>query len=168
MTFNKVVLSWEAAYGTAYQIQVSSDNSTWSTVYTRSGGSGGLETLNFASTTARYVRMYGTARATQWGYSLWAFEVYDTGTVISPTITASAGAGGSISPSGSVSVASGASRSFTITPATGYSIASVLVDGPTWAPSAPTPSATSLRPTPSRPASPPQAERPRESPALPT
>ncbi|WP_251037443.1 discoidin domain-containing protein [Paenibacillus albidus] len=25
---------------------------------------------------ARYVRMYGTERATQYGYSLWEFEVY--------------------------------------------------------------------------------------------
>jgi len=109
LTFNRVVLSWEAAYGTAYQIQVSSNDSTWSTVYTRSGGSGGLETLNFSSTTARYVRMYGTARATQWGYSLWAFEVYNT-TSVQYAITASAGSGGSISPSGTVSVNAGASQ----------------------------------------------------------
>jgi GH18 family chitinase/lysophospholipase L1-like esterase len=43
-------------------------------------------------------------------------------------ITASAGANGSISPSGSVSVNYGASRAFTITPATGYHVADVLVD----------------------------------------
>jgi len=45
------------------------------------------------------------------------------------TITASAGTGGSISPSGSVSVDYGADQSFSITPATGYAIADVLVDG---------------------------------------
>ncbi len=45
------------------------------------------------------------------------------------TITASAGANGSISPSGPVSVAGGASQTFTITPATGYHVASVTVDG---------------------------------------
>jgi hypothetical protein len=45
------------------------------------------------------------------------------------TITASAGANGSISPSGAVSVNSGASKTFTITPNSGYSVASVLVDG---------------------------------------
>ncbi|HXY54423.1 MAG TPA: Ig-like domain-containing protein, partial [Nitrospirota bacterium] len=48
---------------------------------------------------------------------------------LNPVITASAGAGGSISPSGSVSVTSGASQTFTITPNAGYSITSVLVDG---------------------------------------
>ena len=45
------------------------------------------------------------------------------------TITAFAGAGGSISPSGDVPMAAGWSRSFTITPNTGYEIAHVIVDG---------------------------------------
>src|SRR5207245_1645149 len=45
------------------------------------------------------------------------------------TITASAGANGSISPSGAVSVTCGASQSFTITPNACYHIANLLVDG---------------------------------------
>ena len=45
------------------------------------------------------------------------------------TITASAGTGGSISPSGSVSVREDTDKTFTITPAEGYIIADVLVDG---------------------------------------
>jgi hypothetical protein len=45
------------------------------------------------------------------------------------TITTTAGTGGSISPSGSVSVNHGASQTFTITPNTNYGVASVLVDG---------------------------------------
>ena len=45
------------------------------------------------------------------------------------TITASAGANGSISPSGGINVNHGASQTFTITPSTGYRIASVTVDG---------------------------------------
>ncbi|MBI5589792.1 MAG: VCBS repeat-containing protein [Deltaproteobacteria bacterium] len=44
-------------------------------------------------------------------------------------INASAGANGSISPSGSVSVTQGASQAFTITANTGYQVQSVLVDG---------------------------------------
>jgi len=44
------------------------------------------------------------------------------------TITATAGAGGSISPSGSVTVNHGDSQTFTITPNSGYSIADVKVD----------------------------------------
>jgi flagellar hook assembly protein FlgD len=45
------------------------------------------------------------------------------------TITASAGAGGAISPTGTVAVNFGDSRTFMITPSNGYGIASVLVDG---------------------------------------
>ncbi len=45
------------------------------------------------------------------------------------TIRASAGTGGSISPSGSVSVTSGSTRTFAIAPKTGFSIWYVLVDG---------------------------------------
>lgn len=45
------------------------------------------------------------------------------------TITASAGAGGAISPAGTVAVARGGSQSFAVTPAAGYEIADLLVDG---------------------------------------
>src|SRR6185369_15362888 len=45
------------------------------------------------------------------------------------TITASAGANGAISPSGAVSVAHGANQTFTMTPATGYHVTDVVVDG---------------------------------------
>lgn len=45
------------------------------------------------------------------------------------TITASAGEGGAISPSGSVQVARGSDQTFTITADEGYEIADVLVDG---------------------------------------
>ncbi|MGD0237021.1 MAG: C1 family peptidase [Syntrophorhabdales bacterium] len=44
-------------------------------------------------------------------------------------ITATAGAHGTIAPIGTVSVVSGTNQTFKITPATGYKIASVLVDG---------------------------------------
>ncbi|MDW5326223.1 discoidin domain-containing protein [Plantactinospora sp. KLBMP9567] len=73
-TISQVVLRWEAAYGRAFQIQVSDNASSWNNVYTTSTGTGGTQTLN-VSGTGRYVRMYGTARATGYGYSLWEFEV---------------------------------------------------------------------------------------------
>ena len=50
-------------------------------------------------------------------------------TVVKPNITASAGANGSISPSGSVEVDYTANQAFDITPNTGYHVADVLVDG---------------------------------------
>jgi len=52
-----------------------------------------------------------------------------TFTCIGYTITASAGGGGSINPSGNVNVCSGASQTFTITASSGYTISNVVVDG---------------------------------------
>ena len=58
------------------------------------------------------------------------FTVTQSGSSLnSYTITAVAGSNGSISPSGTVAVGYGASQSFTITPARGYRIADVQVDG---------------------------------------
>ncbi|MCW2858941.1 MAG: hypothetical protein JWP48_649 [Actinoallomurus sp.] len=55
-TVSQVVLNWEAAYGTAFQVQVSSDAATWTTIYNTTTGTGGTQTLN-VSGTGRYVRM---------------------------------------------------------------------------------------------------------------
>ncbi|MFI5758546.1 beta-1,3-glucanase family protein [Streptomyces sp. NPDC051569] len=73
---NRVRLTWEAAYGRAYQIQTSVNGSAWSTAYSTGGGDGGTDDLTFAAVGARYVRFYGTQRATPYGYSLWEMEVY--------------------------------------------------------------------------------------------
>ncbi|MET8161600.1 discoidin domain-containing protein [Sphaerisporangium sp. NPDC005289] len=74
-TISQVVLRWEAAYGKAFKIQVSGDAASWTDVYSTTTSTGGTQTLA-VSGSGRYVRMYGTARATGYGYSLWEFQVY--------------------------------------------------------------------------------------------
>lgn len=76
-TLCRASLMWEAAYATAFQLQVSTDGATWTPVYSTTTGTGGTQTLD-VSGTGRYVRMYGTARATGYGYSLWSLQVYTT------------------------------------------------------------------------------------------
>jgi riboflavin synthase alpha subunit len=76
-TINQVVLTWEAAYAKSFQIQVSNDGSTWTSIYSTTTGTGGTQTLNISGT-GRYVRMYGTVRATAYGYSLWEFQIFGT------------------------------------------------------------------------------------------
>ncbi|HEX4289664.1 MAG TPA: discoidin domain-containing protein [Trebonia sp.] len=71
----KVALDWEHAYATAFQIQVSDDGATWTDVYSTTTGAGGAQTIQ-VNAAGRYVRMYGTTRATQYGYSLWEFQVF--------------------------------------------------------------------------------------------
>ncbi len=74
-TISKVILRWQTAYGQSYQIQVSNDATTWTTIYSTTTGSGGTETLSVTGS-GRYIRMYGTQRGTAYGYSLYEFEVY--------------------------------------------------------------------------------------------
>ena len=71
----KVVLDWEHAYAIAFQIQVSDNGATWTDIYSTTTGTGGAQTIQ-VNGTGRYVRMYGAARATQYGYSLWEFQVF--------------------------------------------------------------------------------------------
>jgi 6-phosphogluconolactonase (cycloisomerase 2 family) len=101
------------------------------------------QTVNYGNTTAFTVTPdtgYHISTVTGCGGSL-VGNIYTTGAITADctvtasfaittfTITASAGANGSIAPSGAVTVNSGASQSFTITPNTGYRVADVLVDG---------------------------------------
>ena len=76
-TINEVALYWESAYAKAFQIQTSSDGVNWTTIYSTTTGTGGIQTIP-VSGTGRYVRMYGTVRATGYGYSLWEFQVFGT------------------------------------------------------------------------------------------
>jgi beta-glucosidase len=91
-TVSQVILQWEAAYATAFQIQVSSDAASWTSIYSTSTGTGGTQTLT-VSGTGRYVRVYGTARATQYGYSLWEFQVYGSTATSAACGTANAAQG---------------------------------------------------------------------------
>ncbi|MCX5216028.1 discoidin domain-containing protein [Kitasatospora sp. NBC_00240] len=72
----EVKLTWEAAYGKAYQIQTSNDGSTWTTIFSTTTGDGGTDDLTGLTGSGRYIRMNGTTRGTSYGYSLWSFQVY--------------------------------------------------------------------------------------------
>lgn len=76
-SIDRVVIHWEAAYAIQYQIQVSSDETNWTTVYTETNGNGGEDVITFSTQTAQFVRILGTQRATNYGYSIYEFEVYE-------------------------------------------------------------------------------------------
>ncbi|WP_411109537.1 discoidin domain-containing protein [Streptomyces sp. c-19] len=73
----RVRLDWEAAYASAYRIQSSTDGTTWTDRATVTGGDGGTDDITVTGN-ARYVRVYGTQRATPYGYSLYELKVYGT------------------------------------------------------------------------------------------
>ena len=73
---DRVRLIWEAAFGAAYDIQVSSDMKSWKTVVEEKNGDGGIDDFPIAPASARYVKMRGIKRGTPWGYSLFEIQVH--------------------------------------------------------------------------------------------
>ncbi|MFJ2442923.1 discoidin domain-containing protein [Streptomyces sp. NPDC087658] len=74
----RVTLDWERAYGKAYRVELSTDGTNWRSVWSTETGDGGLDTARFTGTPARYVRVHGVQRGTEWGYSLREVGVYSS------------------------------------------------------------------------------------------
>ncbi|MGB7933040.1 MAG: discoidin domain-containing protein [Gammaproteobacteria bacterium] len=104
---NHVVLNWEAAYGKAYKIQVSTDGTSWTDKFSETNGDGGIDDVFIGATNAHYVRLWATQRGTPWGYSLYEFEVYSP---TDPPVLSLV----SVSPA-TATVATGGTRTFTAT-----------------------------------------------------
>jgi len=102
-----------------------SSGASWATVTAGASLSGpGTVSYSVASNTATASRSAAMTIAGN------AFTVSQQGTATSSvTITSSAGRGGSISPSGSVTVGSGSSKTFTISPWWFYTVSDVKVNG---------------------------------------
>ncbi|NTU72060.1 MAG: hypothetical protein HGB10_09620 [Coriobacteriia bacterium] len=114
------------------------------TLSTRKNAADAWTGLKSAGASGFDIPMRGSATVTKTGGvafsaassgSIWLDELrYAAAGITDPvtdvyTITATSGAGGSISPSGAQSVVSGAVASYNVVPAPGYAISSVTVDG---------------------------------------
>ncbi|MFJ6198145.1 discoidin domain-containing protein [Micromonospora sp. NPDC092111] len=72
----EVVLTWQTSYARSFQLQVSPDGvGNWSSIYSTTTGSGGTQTIPVTGT-GRFLRMYGTTRATGYGYSIYELAVH--------------------------------------------------------------------------------------------
>ena len=77
-----LVLRWETAFASEYELAFSQDGSTWHTTVLSSAG--GVETVtpsfyfgtDGGSSRTRFIRLTGTRRATQYGTSLYELEAY--------------------------------------------------------------------------------------------
>ncbi|MFG1918550.1 protein kinase [Micromonospora sp. NPDC048898] len=72
---NEVVLRWESAHAAGYRLELSPDGRRWTTVHSTSASQGGVERIPVDGAAGRYVRMYGTQRGGNYGYSLHEIEV---------------------------------------------------------------------------------------------
>ena len=82
-TLDSVRIYWETAHATAYEILVSSDATNYQSVYSTTTGKGGTETINLQSSIsilqsggARYIRLLCHQRNTQYGASLFEWQVF--------------------------------------------------------------------------------------------
>ena len=75
---SKVILNWEGSGAKKYKVQVSNDGQVWTDISDINDGDGGLDELSYKDVTGRYVRMLGIEVGSDYGYSLWEFEVYGT------------------------------------------------------------------------------------------
>ncbi|MGW7416154.1 discoidin domain-containing protein [Streptomyces sp. NPDC054863] len=75
---SRVKLTWEDAYAKAYRVEMSADGVTWTPIAQETAGDGGTDDLTGLTGKGRYLRVYGTARGTSYGYSLFEAEVYGT------------------------------------------------------------------------------------------
>lgn len=65
-------IEWETANAARYMVQGSNDNNQWTTLVSIEGAATGERTDELSlSGHYRYVRIYGTARNTDYGYSIW-------------------------------------------------------------------------------------------------
>lgn len=72
---NKVMLYWES-YSKKYKVQGSIDNIKFIDLYEEEEGKGGVEEKTFTAQPVRYVRIQNVERGTDYGCSLWEFQVY--------------------------------------------------------------------------------------------
>ncbi|MDH3268247.1 MAG: glycoside hydrolase family 3 C-terminal domain-containing protein [Ignavibacteria bacterium] len=73
----QIDLIWETAFAEEYEIQISDNAIDWFSIDHITDGDGGMDRI-FTSSEGRYVRMYGIQRGTEWGYSIFEFEIYST------------------------------------------------------------------------------------------
>ncbi|HVJ16480.1 MAG TPA: discoidin domain-containing protein, partial [Polyangiaceae bacterium] len=75
----RVRIDWETAGAKDYRIEASDDGTNWTPVTSRSNMASvnhRIDDLTGLNSAGRYVRVYGTARNTVYGYSVWEMDVY--------------------------------------------------------------------------------------------
>ncbi|MGK9369897.1 discoidin domain-containing protein [Melioribacter sp. Ez-97] len=73
----RIILYWETAYGSQYDIEVSYDGYLWQTVYEERNGDGNQDNIIFENpVSGRFIKFHFLKRATQWGYSIYEIAAY--------------------------------------------------------------------------------------------
>lgn len=70
-----MTIYWEDAYARVYNVQVSEDAGSWTTVYSTSNSNGGTDSINFPEQTMMYIRINCITRSTSYGSSIYEIEL---------------------------------------------------------------------------------------------
>ncbi len=73
-----VNIMWEAAFASSYELLLSDNGVDWTSVKTVTGitDSSRQSDRQLINATGRYIKMQGLTRATNYGYSIWEFQVF--------------------------------------------------------------------------------------------
>jgi len=72
-----VKLTWDPAYAIDYQILISNNGNSWTTLRSITGNTSLINDNTGLNGTGRYIRINGTTKALPaWGFSLYEMEVY--------------------------------------------------------------------------------------------
>ena len=79
VSIDKVELNWEDAYASRYKILTSTDGTNFTEAADVTINAKGLKTTTFTARNARYVRVLGVTRSSQYGISFWDARVFGGG-----------------------------------------------------------------------------------------
>jgi len=74
--FDKIVLNWEAAYASKYNVLISQDSISWDTIAKVSNTKLEIDTI-YSTNTAQYIRIDCIKRATAYGFSIYEIQVLE-------------------------------------------------------------------------------------------
>jgi len=67
-SLSRVKISWETAYARGFKVQLSSDGTAFTDLFTTTSNNSQVNDLSgLPASSGRYLRIYGTSRATVWG-----------------------------------------------------------------------------------------------------
>lgn len=78
VAIRRVVINWEAAYATSYELQTATEAAgPFTKVHAELAGDGGEDDITaLTASTGRYLRMHGITRKTEYGFSIYEIAVY--------------------------------------------------------------------------------------------
>jgi CxxC motif-containing protein (DUF1111 family) len=75
-SITRVHIVWEGAHASAYLLQVSDDQTNWTTIKNVTNSAGGVEDIGNLTGSGRYLRMQGIKRSSQYGYSIFEIQAF--------------------------------------------------------------------------------------------